>query len=97
MDLAQAAPTLLAATDLVSGSHRLYTIFVGVIVVLILIGGGARAAASFFGGRIGETVAWAVVAIIVAVFVGGGYAIYASTKRTVDQTGITTPGGQFGM
>ena len=95
MYLAQSVPTLLAATDLVSGSHRLYTIFVGVIVVLILIGGGARAAASFFGGRIGETVAWAVVAIIVAVFVGGGYAIYTSTKRTVDQTGITT--GQFGM
>jgi hypothetical protein len=95
MYLAQSAPTLLAATDLVSGSHRLYTIFVGVIVVLILIGGGARAAVSFFGGRIGETVAWAVVAIIVSVFVGGGYAIYVSTKRTVDQTGITT--GQFGM
>ena len=97
MYLAQAAPTVLAATDLVSGSHRLYTIFVGVIVVLILIGGGARAAASFFGGRIGETVAWAVVAIIVAVFVGGGYGIYASTRHTVDQTGITTPGGQYGM
>ena len=30
MNLAQSAPTLLAATDLVSGSHRLYTIVVGV-------------------------------------------------------------------
>jgi len=58
MYLAQSAPTLLAATDLVSGSHRLYTIFVGVIVVLILIGGGARAAVSFFGGRIGDFLEW---------------------------------------
>jgi hypothetical protein len=95
MYLAQSAPTLLAATDLVSGSHRLYTIGVGILVVLILLLGGVRAAASFLGGRIGETVAWAVVSVVVAVFVGGGYAIYVSTKRTVDQTGITT--GQFGM
>ena len=35
--------TVLAATDLVSGSHSLYTIGVGVLVVLILLGGGARA------------------------------------------------------
>ena len=63
--------TLLAATDLVSGSHSLYTIGVGVLVVLILLAGGARAAASFFGGRIGETVSWAMTAVIVAVFVGG--------------------------
>jgi hypothetical protein len=87
--------TLLAATDLVSGSHSLYTIGVGVLVVLILLGGGARAAVSFFGGRIGETVIWAVVGIVVAVFVGSGYAIYASAKRTADRTGITT--GQFGQ
>ena len=89
------APTFLAATDLVSGSHSLYTIGVGVLVVLILLGGGARAAGSFFGGRIGATVAWALTAVIVAVVVGSGYAIYASTKRTVDRTGITT--GQFGQ
>jgi hypothetical protein len=97
MYLAQATPTLLAATDLVSGSHRLYTIGVGVFVVLILLGGGARAAASFFGGRIGETVGWAVVAVVVAVLVGGGYGIYISTRHTVDRTGITTPDGQYGM
>jgi hypothetical protein len=89
------APTFLAATDLVSGSHSLYTIGVGVLVVLILLGGGARAAGSFFGGRIGATVAWALTAVIVAVVVGSGYAIYTSTKRTVDRTGITT--GQFGQ
>lgn len=87
--------TLLAATDLVSGSHSLYTIGVGVLVILILLGGGTRAAASFFGGRIGETVMWAVVAVVAAVFVGSGYAIYTSAKRTVDRTGITT--GQFGQ
>jgi hypothetical protein len=87
--------TLLAATDLVSGSHSLYTIGVGVLVVLILLGGGTRAAVSFFGGRIGETVMWAMVAVVVAVCVGSGYAIYASAKRTVDRTGITT--GQFGQ
>jgi hypothetical protein len=89
------ATTLLAATDLVSGSHSLYTIGVGVLVILILLGGGARAAAAFFGGRIGETVIWAVVGVVVAVFVGSGYAIYVSSKRPVDRTGITT--GQFGQ
>ena len=64
-------------------------------VVLILIASGARAAAAFFGGRIGETVSWAVVGVVVAVIVGSSYAIYTSTKRTTDQTGITT--GQFGQ
>ena len=88
-------PTVLAAADLVSGSHSLYTIGVGVLVVLILLGGGARAAGAFFGGRIGSTVGWALTAVIVAVIVGSGYAIYVSTKHTVDRTGITT--GQFGQ
>ncbi|ORW10584.1 glycosyl transferase family 39 [Mycobacterium kyorinense] len=88
-------PTLLAANDLVSGSHSLYTIGVGVLVVLILLGGGARATAAFFGGRVGETVLWALVGVVVAVVVGSGYAIYVSAKRTTDRTGITT--GQFGQ
>ncbi len=87
--------TVLAATDLVSGSRALYGIGVTVLVVLILLGAGARAAAAFFGGRIGETVGWAVIGVIVAVIVGSGYAIYVSAKRTTDQTGITT--GQFGQ
>ncbi|ETZ38067.1 glycosyl transferase family 39 [Mycobacterium gordonae] len=95
MFLATTAPTLLAATDLVSGSHSLYTIGVGVLVILILLAGGTRAAGAFFGGRIGETVAWALVAVVVAVVVGSGYAIYTSAKRTTDRTGITT--GQFGQ
>ncbi|WP_101953407.1 glycosyl transferase family 39 [Mycobacterium intracellulare] len=88
-------PTVLAVADLVSGSHALYTIGVGVMVVLILLGGGARAVGSFFGGRIGATVGWALTGIVVAVIVGSGYAIYVSTKHTVDRTGITT--GQFGQ
>ena len=88
-------PTVLAAADLVSGSHSLYTIGVGVLVVLILLAGGTRAAGAFFGGRIGSTVGWALTAVIVAVIVGSGYAIYVSTKHTVDRTGITT--GQFGQ
>lgn len=86
--------TVLAATDLVSGSRALYSIGVAVLVIVILLGGGARAAAAFFGGRIGSTIAWALVSVIVAVIIGSGYAIYVSTKRTVDQTGITT--GQYG-
>jgi hypothetical protein len=40
-------------------------------------------------------VGWALTAVIVAVIVGSGYAIYVSTKHTVDRTGITT--GQFGQ
>jgi len=86
--------TILAATDLTSGSKALYTILIGVFVIAILIGGGARSTAAFFGGRKGETILWALLAVIVAVIVGSGYAIYVSTKKTVDQSGITT--GQFG-
>lgn len=86
--------TILAATDLVSGSRTLYTICVSILVIGILIAGGVRAAFAFFGGRKGETVLWAMLGVIVAVIVGSGYAIYVSTKRTFDQSGITT--GQFG-
>ncbi len=86
--------TLLAATDLLSGSRALYTIAVGVFVIFILIASGARAIGAFFGGRIAQTVGWALAGIVVAVLVGSGYAIYTSAKQTVDQTGITT--GQFG-
>jgi hypothetical protein len=92
---AEPGVTVLAATDLLSGGRSLYTILVYLLVLLILAGGGTRAAISFFGGRIGSTIAWAMVSVIVAVVVGAGYPIYASTKRTVDQTGLTT--GQFGQ
>ena len=87
--------TVLAATDLISGSRALYTIGIGVLVILILLAGGTRAVFALFGGRIGETVAWAIVGVVVAVIVGSSYAIYVSAKRTTDQTGITT--GQFGQ
>ena len=92
---AEPGVTVLAATDLLSGGRSLYTILVYLLVLLILAGGGTRAAISFFGGRIGSTIAWAMVSVIVAVVVGAGYPIYVSTKRTVDQTGLTT--GQFGQ
>jgi len=92
---AEPAVTVLAATDLLSGGRSLYTILVYLLVLLILAGGGTRAAISFFGGRIGSTIAWAMVSVIVAVVVGAGYPIYVSTKHTVDQTGLTT--GQFGQ
>jgi hypothetical protein len=95
MLFAQSTQKVLAINDLVSGSHALYTIGVAVLVVVILLAGGARAAGAFFGGRLGHSVGWALLAVVVAVFVGSGYAIYASTKRTVDRTGITT--GQFGQ
>lgn len=87
--------SVLAATDLISGSRALYSIGVAVLVILILLAGGIRAVFAFFGGRIGETVAWALVGVVVAVIVGSSYAIYVSAKRTSDQTGITT--GQFGQ
>lgn len=86
--------TVLAAVDLVSGSHALYTIGVAVLVIFCLLAGGVRAVGAFLGGRVGETFVWAIAAVVVAVLIGSGYAIYVSAKRTSDQTGITT--GQFG-
>ena len=88
--------TVLAATDLVSGSHSLYTIGVGVLVVLILLGGGGARHSVFLrrpnrrDGDVGRWSPWSSRSVV-----GSGYAIYASTKRTVDRTGITT--GQFGQ
>ena len=68
MYLAQSTPTLLAATDLVSGSHSLYTIGVSVLVVLILLAGGARAAGVLLR-RAHRRKPWAgrITAVIVAV------------------------------
>lgn len=91
---ADAALTIVAATDLMSGSRTLYTIAVAVLVFFVLIASGFRAVASLAGGRIGEAVGAALIGIILAVIIGSSYAIYVSTKRTADQTGITT--GQFG-
>jgi hypothetical protein len=87
--------THLAVNTLTNGSQHLYTIGVVVLVFLVLLGGGARTVGAFFGGRIGHAWGWAISAIALAVVIGSGYAIYVSTKNTVDETGITT--GQFGQ
>ena len=42
--------TVLAATDLVSGSRTLYSIGVAVLVIAILLACGTRAVFAFFGG-----------------------------------------------
>lgn len=86
--------TVLAATDFLSGSRALYTIGVACFVFLILLGAGGRVVAAVWGGRKGDVVLWGLIGIVAAVIVGGGYAIYVSLDKTVDQTGITT--GQFG-
>lgn len=95
MYLATSAPTILAVTDLFSGTRALYTMAVGALVFMILIAAGVRAFGAFFGGRIGETFGWAMAGVIVAIIIGSGYAIYLSGKHGVDRTGITT--GQFGQ
>lgn len=74
--------TVTVAADLTSGSHQLYNITVGVLVFAALAAGGGRAVVSFFGGRIGHAVAWALVGAITATIIGGGYGIY----RVMDDT-----------
>ena len=87
--------TDLAVNSLTSGSQRLYTIGVVILVFFLLLAGGLRAVGAFFGGRIGHAWGWAISGIALAVIVGSSYAIYVSSKHTVDETGITT--GQFGQ
>ncbi|MBN3459475.1 glycosyl transferase family 39 [Mycobacterium sp. DSM 3803] len=89
-----ATTTILAVNDLTSGSRTLYTVGVGILVFVILLGAGARVAVAVLAGKKGDVVLWAVIGVAAAVLVGGSYAIYLSTKKTVDQSGITT--GQFG-
>jgi hypothetical protein len=86
---------ILAVADLVQGSRGLYTMGVAILAILFLIAGGARGLAAFGGGRIGSAIGWVAAGIICAVVIGSAYAVYTSTKQTVDQhTGITS--GQFG-
>jgi hypothetical protein len=87
--------SILAVADLISGSQGLYTMCVGILVFLFLIAGAARGVAAFGGGRIGTAIGWVAAGIICAVVTGSSYAIYVSTKQSVDNhTGVTS--GQFG-
>ena len=86
---------ILAVADLISGSQGLYTMSVGILVFFFLIAGAARGLAAFGGGRIGTAIGWVAAGIVCAVVTGSAYAIYVSTKQTVDNhTGVTS--GQFG-
>ena len=86
---------ILAVADLVQGTQGLYTFGVVIFALLFLLAGGARGLAAFGGGRIGSAIGWVAAGIICAVVIGSAYAIYMSTKQTIDQhTGITS--GQFG-
>ncbi len=86
---------ILAVADLVQGTQGLYTMGVAILAILFLIAGGARGLAAFGGGRIGTAIGWVAAGIVCAVVIGSAYAIYVSTKQTVDShTGVTT--GQFG-
>lgn len=86
---------ILAVADLLQGTQGLYTLGVGILALLFLIAGAARGLAAFGGGRIGTAIGWVAAGIVCAVVTGSAYAIYTSTKQTVDNhTGITS--GQFG-
>lgn len=93
--IARSNTDLMAVGDLQQGSQRLYTLGVFVLVFFFLLAGGAAGAAAMMSGRIGKAVGAILAGIVCAVLIGSSYAIYLSTKRTVDtQTGITS--GQFG-
>ena len=86
---------ILAVADLISGSQGLYTMSVGILVFFFLIAGAIRGLAAFGGGRIGTAIGWVAAGIVCAVVTGSAYAIYVSTKQTVDNhTGVTS--GHFG-
>jgi hypothetical protein len=92
---AAAGTRVLAVADLLSGTQGLYTVGVAVMAILFLLAGGARGLAAFGGGRIGTAIGWVAAGIICAVVIGSAYALYASSKQTIDRhTGITS--GQFG-
>ena len=86
---------ILAVADLISGSQGLYTMSVAILVFFFLIAGATRGLGAFGGGRIGTAIGWVAAGIVCAVVTGSAYAIYVSTKQTVDNhTGVTS--GQFG-
>lgn len=91
----QPVTKVLAVADLLQGSQGLYTVGVGILVIFCLLAGGGSGAAAMARGRIGTAVGSILAGILCAVLIGSAYAIYLSSKRTVDtHTGITS--GQFG-
>lgn len=92
---ATADTRILAVADLIQGSQGLYTMGVAILVIAFLLAGGARGVAAFGGGRIGSGIGWVAAGIVCAVVIGSAYAIYLSTKQSIDHhTGVTS--GQFG-
>jgi hypothetical protein len=86
---------ILAVADLLQGSQGLYTMAVAILALFCLIAGGIGGAGALGAGRIGKAVGSILAGILCAVLIGSSYAIYMSTKTTVDHhTGITS--GQFG-
>jgi len=91
----QPVTKVLAVADLLQGSQGLYTVGVGILVFICLLAGGGSGAAALAKGRIGSAVGSLLAGILCAVIIGSSYAIYLSSKRTIDtHTGITS--GQFG-
>jgi hypothetical protein len=91
----QPSTHILAVADLVQGSQGLYTMAVAILALFCLIAGGIGGAGALGSGRIGKAVGSILAGILCAVLIGSSYAIYMSTKTTVDHhTGITS--GQFG-
>jgi len=91
----QPVTKVLAVADLLQGSQGLYTVAVGVLAFFFLIAGGGYGAAALGKGRIGTAIGSILAGVLCAVLIGSAYAIYLSTKRTIDtHTGITS--GQFG-
>lgn len=96
-DYLLAAPStqFLAVADLVTGTQGLYTTGVLILVFGALLAGAAMGVGNLMRGRLGAALGFVLVGVVCAVLIGSSYAIYLSTKKTVDtKTGITS--GQFG-
>lgn len=91
----QPVTKVVAIADLLQGSQGLYTLGVGIFALFFLLAGGGAGIAAMFRGAVGKAVLSILAGILCAVLIGSAYAIYLSTKRTVDtHSGITS--GQFG-
>lgn len=91
----QPVTKVVAVADLLQGSQGLYTVGVAILVFFFLLAGGGGGVVAMMRGRIGTAIGSILTGVLCAVLIGSGYAIYLSTKRTIDtHTGITS--GQFG-